>query len=96
MSKSAFKRVRTAIGLERSREPLPAFAWPGGYPMFYVCSDGGALCPTCANQEIALIDVAIKDGLRDGWRAIDADVNYEDAGLCCDHCGKPIPAAYVD
>lgn len=22
-----------------------AYAWPGGYPLFYVTSDGAALCP---------------------------------------------------
>lgn len=23
---------------------LPAFAWPGGYPLYYVCQDGETLC----------------------------------------------------
>jgi hypothetical protein len=30
---------------------LPAFAWPGGYPIFYLCADNGILCPQCANKE---------------------------------------------
>jgi len=29
---------------------LPAFAWPGGYPMYYVTTDGCVLCPSCANE----------------------------------------------
>lgn len=24
---------------------LPAYAWPGGYPIFYIASDNGVLCP---------------------------------------------------
>ena len=24
---------------------LMAYAWPGGYPLYYVCKDGGVLCP---------------------------------------------------
>jgi hypothetical protein len=27
---------------------LSQWAWPGGYPLYYMVEDGGALCPTCA------------------------------------------------
>lgn len=39
MSKQAFKRVRKSLGMEVCRKPLDSFAWPGGYPMFYVFTD---------------------------------------------------------
>jgi hypothetical protein len=29
---------------------LPAYAWPGGYPIYYVAADNGVLCPVCAND----------------------------------------------
>ena len=97
MSKQAFKRVRRHLGVEVSREPLPAFAWPGGSPIFYLCADGGCLCPTCANAEIAQIDNAIhRDRWDTQWRVDAADVNYEDTDLYCDYCNKPIDAAYAD
>lgn len=100
MPKQAFKRVRRALKLEVNREPLPAFAWPGGYPLFYVFTDGGVICPDCVNANIQEIDGAIKGerrfNSRGGWAIDRYDANYEEPDLCCDHCGKLIPAAYVD
>ncbi len=93
MSKQAFKRVRKALGLEVSREPLPAWAWPGGYPMYYVCKDGGTLCPTCANKEIDLIAAALHDEHDKQWGLAGLDVNYEDESLYCDHCSKQLESA---
>ena len=93
---NAMKRVRRSIGLEVSREPLPAVAWPGCYPLYYPCQVGGVMCPDCVNREIALIDDHNRTGDRGspGEWAIDApQANYEDE-MYCDHCGKPIPAAY--
>ena len=93
MSKQALKRVRRCIGMEVSRKPLDAFAWPGGYPMFYVFRDGGVCCPKCANNNIELID-GERTNSHGGWALAAADVNYEDDSLACDHCSKLIPSAY--
>jgi hypothetical protein len=103
MSKQAFKRVRRALGMQVNRDELPAFAWPGGYPILYVFADGGACCPKCVNKEITLIDADMRAytpgtyrNSHGGWALGGWDVNYEDADLHCDHCGKPIDAAYAD
>jgi hypothetical protein len=93
MSKQATKRVRREIGLDVSRDPLPAFAWPGGYPMFYLFRDGGVCCAGCANENIAQIDAEGRNS-HGGWALTAADVNYEDTDLHCDHCGESIPSAY--
>lgn len=103
MSKQAFKRVRRALKMECTRKPLDSFAWPGGYPLFYLFADGGVICPKCANENIAEIDAAMRDerGNRPhssgcgGWSICDVDINYEDAALLCDHCGEFIDPAYV-
>ena len=96
MSKQANKRVRKAIGMSVNRDSLDAYAWPGGYPMFYVCSDGGCLCPKCTNKEIDLIDSAIRDNDNSGWRVVGADVNWEDSSLICDNCNSRIESAYAE
>lgn len=96
MSKQAFKRLRKTLKLEVSREPLPAYAWPGGYPLYYIVADGEALCPGCVNAEIKLIDAARFDLWDKQWRVIGVDANYEDVSLYCAHCNKQIPAAYAD
>jgi hypothetical protein len=93
MSKQALKRVRKVIGLPVCREPLPAFAWPGGYPLVYLFADGGACCPKCANANIEAIDQE-RTNSHGGWALCGVEPNYEDTELHCDHCGEPIPAAY--
>lgn len=94
MSKQALKRVRRHLKMEVNRTPLDAYAWPGGYPLFYPCRDGGVLCPACANREVALIDAAVRDGTDRQWDVYGVDVNWDNDDLCCDHCSQPIPSAY--
>lgn len=73
-----------AVGCEPG-EKLPAFAWPGGYPLYYLDTQGSTLCPECANEN-------------DGYSAPLAEmgINYEDANLFCDNCSKQIASAYGD
>lgn len=98
MSKKALKRVRKEIGLPVCREPLPAYAWPGGYPIVYIFRDGGACCPECANRNIDEIDADTRGGKRwnshGGWALAGCDINYESEGEFCDHCGKLLESAY--
>lgn len=74
---------------------LQSYAFPGGYPIFYVCADGGILCAgeDCANGKESRQAVA---DCRDDrhWLLVAADVNLDDDTLCCDHCGKRIESAY--
>ena len=70
---------------------LSAYAWPGGYQLYYVTDDGEVLCPACANLPEAHIG-----GEADGWSIIGAQANYEDDTLGCANCDADIPAAYSD
>lgn len=70
------------------------FTWPGGYPMFLVCSDGAPICFACARKEARSIIDSIRRHLASGWRVEACDINYEDTALFCDHCGEKIPSAY--
>lgn len=67
------------------------YAWPGGYPMFALTSDGGCLCKHCVKSEAKSIGFTYGS---DGWAIAGLDVNWEDPSLFCDHCGDPIEAAY--
>ena len=64
---------------------LPAYAWPGGYPMFYLDKGNNVLCPECANKND-----------EHNEPLVEYDVNWEDENLSCDHCSKHIPSAYGD
>lgn len=70
------------------------YAWPGGYPTYFICSDGGALCHKCAKKEKHRVIEAIKDRDNSGWRVIACDINYEDNMLFCSHCDEHIESAY--
>ena len=69
--------VYRRVGVERGAA-LPAFAWPGGYPIYYLDAEGSVLCPDCANRNheytARLEDAAI----------------IEEGGVICDQCGATV------
>jgi hypothetical protein len=78
---------------------LPAYAWPGGYPVFYICADNGVLCPNCANTEPQVLEAdrhAECCRAFEQWRIVAGDVNWEDNCLTCDHCNQRIESAYAE
>ncbi len=92
--------INTTLEFKQALRAGP-YAWPGGYPTYFVCDDGGSLCPACAKREARLIMRAIVDHRRFGrggyqadWRVIGADINYEDDMLWCEHCNEQIESAY--
>lgn len=65
---------------------LPAYAWPGGYPLFYLDKHDNVLCPRCANEQDPDGDDAPVVG----------DANWEDPSLYCDECSERIESAYAE
>jgi hypothetical protein len=72
------------------------FAWPGGYPLFFVTSDGAALSFDAVRENIRSVIWSIRNGVNDGWRVVGCDVNWEDFELFCDHTGNRIESAYAE
>lgn len=70
------------------------YAWPGGYPLYLICSDSSCLCVKCGKTEYRQIAHSIRHDIRDGWKVEVTDVNWEDEDLYCDHCGDAIECAY--
>lgn len=61
---------------------LPAYAWPGGYPIYYYTDDGSMFCPDCA---------------QDGEEVTTGEVYWEGPAIECDgYCGKMLESAYGD
>ncbi len=63
---------------------LPAYAWPGGYPVVYYTRDGLTVCARCAN------DPDTSDPVTAG------DIYWEGPTLACEDKGEPIESAYGD
>jgi hypothetical protein len=73
------------------------YAWPGGYPLYFVTSDGAALSFEAAKAERRNILEALRDNdRRSGWHVCAVDINYEDGELYCDHTGERIESAYAE
>ena len=72
------------------------YAWPGGYPCYFIMSDGEALSFKAARKERRQLLEALRDGDDSGWRPIAVEINWEDAALYCTHTNERIPSAYVD
>lgn len=88
-------RIKTVQDFGEALKNGP-YAWPGGYPMFFITEDGGTLSFATAWNERALIARAIVDGYDKQWRVIGADVNWEDPELFDDHSGNRIESAYAE
>lgn len=83
------------MALQRNDDgTLPAYAWPGGYPIFYLLADDAVLCADCANGKNG--SEASENHPDRQWRIVAADINWEDPNLYCDHCNKRIESAYAE
>ncbi len=81
-----------------SKAELQAFirtnglAWPGGYPMVLVMTDGDVIDAQAARENYRLIRQASDP--RDPWYAIGIDIHWEGQPLECAHSGRLIDSAY--
>jgi len=88
------KETQALVDMYKS--PLPAYAFPGGYPLFYIDGLACISCPDCANT-------AIEEQLAgELWDDCDLPVAcetyLEGPDMECENggCGKVIEAAYED
>ena len=72
------------------------YAWPGGYPLYFVSTDGAALSFEGVRAEWHQVCWDYICGVNTGWRIAGVEVNWEDAELFCDATGNRIESAYAD
>jgi hypothetical protein len=67
------------------------YAFPGGYMILGITSDGSLLCPNCIKEEYVNIHHSTKHEYNDGWRIIGITTSAElDDHEVCSHCNKEI------
>jgi len=88
-------QIQTVGDLDRALADGP-YAWPGGYPKYFITEDGGALSYNTVMQEYSSVTRAIGYNESPEWRVIGVDINWEDPDLRDDHTGEPIECAYCD
>ena len=77
------------------------YAWPGGYPRYFITDDGEALGFDTVRENYRQVYRATRDSDAtgrpcSGWAVIGVDINWEDENLCDVHSGASIPSAYAD
>lgn len=63
---------------------LPAYAWPGGYPVYYLKHDN-VICPKCASRDDYFSQPVVT-----------YVIHWENDLITCDNCGALIESAYGD
>lgn len=81
MSKKSLAELR-----EQHDGRLPIYAWPGGYPLYYMDDNNLVLCPDCANKPEEEYSSPITR----------YDMHLEGPPLECEDCGAKIDSAYGD
>lgn len=89
MSKTALKQLKEAL----RNGP---YAWPGGYPLYFIAADGEALSFQAVRDNLKLVMHATcyPEYRENDWRIVGVDVNWEDTHLYCGHTNERIQSAY--
>lgn len=69
---------------------LPAYVWPGGYPIYYQDRDGSELCADCATKSLDDTDEVPQ------FKPVAYAVHYEGPAIFCGQCNEEIESAYGD
>ena len=86
----------TLLDIKRQLRSGP-YAWPGGYPVYFVTSDGAALSFKAVRAEWRnIVSAHLTADTHCGWHIAGADINWEDSNLYCDHTNERIESAYAD
>jgi hypothetical protein len=73
------------------------YAWPGGYPLFFLTADGSVLSFAAVREELRQVLCAVRQpGTDPWWEIVAIGTNWEEPDLCCEHTGQLIPCAYPE
>jgi len=73
------------------------YAWPGGYPVYFLMADGeacsfNAIAKECRREVLT----ALASGSDEQWTPIALEINWEDGNLICAHTNERIESAYAE
>lgn len=95
-------RINTISDLRAAVRNGP-YAWPGGYQMRFICSDGESMCFDCvAHGSRREVLEALNERIRDGkawnadWDVMAFEVHWEGSAEICANCNRKIPNSYGD
>jgi hypothetical protein len=74
------------------------YAWPGGYPLFFISTEGDALSFEAVRKnwrEVCRSHLNMQGG-ESNWHLISCEANWEDPNLICAETNERIPSAYAE
>jgi hypothetical protein len=67
------------------------YAWPGGYSIAYITSDGAILSPETVRDNLYSVIWSIKNNCDDGWKVVGTILDCEtDEEMICSYSGMAI------
>jgi hypothetical protein len=74
------------------------FTSVGGYPLYFITSDGEGMSRGAVLQNYREVSHAVRNRDRAWahWGVVALDVNWEDPNLFCCHTGERIESAYAE
>lgn len=67
------------------------YAWPGGYQLFFITSDGDCLSFEAVIDNLESVIWSIRNNVNDGWKVEALDNADEcEIPIICDHTGKQL------
>lgn len=72
------------------------YAFPGGYPFYFIAGDGEPLSFKTVMDNFKLVASAIKHQHDKQWEVVAMDVNWEEPALFCAHTNQRIESAYAE
>jgi hypothetical protein len=74
------------------------YAWPGGYPLYFLTTEGEALSFAAVRKgwrEVVRSNCDMVGG-DSSWRIVGVDTNWEDPELFCAETNERIESAYAE
>lgn len=72
------------------------YAWPGGYPCYFVTCDGEPLSFEAVRTNYRVVCGVARAGKPNEWGVVGVYINYEDPAMFCAHTGLRIESAYAE
>lgn len=87
-----FEKITNTLELRATLRAGP-YAWPGGYPLVFLCADGECMAFETVRENYRECARAFDDH-HNSWRIVGCFIHWEGDPIVCVHSGRMIESAY--
>ncbi len=96
LQKQTTEELQSMVQYVSDKPILPAYAWPGGYPIVYMAEDCETVCSECANGGNGAEFQNPEYQEDKDWILSGFFIHYEGQPVYCAHCNCTTESAYGD